>query len=245
MDYWKYEPVEMFDNCNICGKPFHLLIEPNAILLCTDKITIICLCGNAYEDEPAGRTVEPRCPECALKFAEKYPDTFIMPPKAREIAEAYVQERRDARLIPKVEAFLKQYPSAEFGPGHVVLSDYNWDSIDFCLTEIQKVRDGTCERYYASLDPDDAILADLDALETFLKELHKEIQTSHNTTHISIELTEDEVYYIRNGVSAAYGLDMYFKGARYENINEVLIKIKKALQEDIGNDCKREKSTHQ
>ena len=37
----------------------------------------------------------------------------------------------------KVESFLEKYPNAEFGPGHVVLSDYNWGSIDFCLDEIE------------------------------------------------------------------------------------------------------------
>ena len=57
-----------------------------------EKVTIICLCGNEYEDSSAGQTVEPRCPQCCLEFAEKYPDTFVMPPKARKIAEQYVKD---------------------------------------------------------------------------------------------------------------------------------------------------------
>ena len=52
--------------------------------------TILCLCDNEYEDDPAGMTIEPRCPQCALEFTEQYPDMFMMPPKAREIAEQYV-----------------------------------------------------------------------------------------------------------------------------------------------------------
>ena len=65
----------------------------------------------------------------------------------------------EKRLIQKVGAFLEKYPHAECGAAHVVLSDYNFDSIDFCLNEIATARlaDGSSE--------------ELDATEVFLNVL--------------------------------------------------------------------------
>jgi hypothetical protein len=44
--------------------------------------------------------------------------------------------------IKRIEAFLGANPQAEWGPGHVVLSDYNFQSIDFCLEECEKLITG-------------------------------------------------------------------------------------------------------
>ena len=37
----------------------------------------------------------------------------------------------EVKAIEKIEAFLEKYPLAEFGPGHIILSDYNLRESDF------------------------------------------------------------------------------------------------------------------
>ena len=80
-------------------------------------------------------------------------------------------------LIELVELHCKIYGYAEFGAGHVVLSDYNWDSIDFCLEEIQKCRDGKHEHFQDLYDdPEDLYGKDFNATEKlliYLKEIIK------------------------------------------------------------------------
>lgn len=40
-----------------------------------------------------------------------------------------------SEIIQRIDEFTEQYPDAEYGPAHIVLSDYNLtdDAIDFCL----------------------------------------------------------------------------------------------------------------
>lgn len=40
--------------------------------------------------------------------------------------------------LQRIEAFLERWPGAEWGPAHIVLSDYNLESdfIEFCLKAI-------------------------------------------------------------------------------------------------------------
>ena len=78
----------------------------------------------------------------------------------------------EKRRIQKVGAFLEKYPNAECGAAHVVLSDYNFDSIDFCLNEIATARlaGGSSE--------------ELDATEAFLnvlKDMMKEFVAKLNS----------------------------------------------------------------
>lgn len=76
------------------------------------------------------------------------------------------------------------YPFAEFGAGHIVLSDCNFDvrSIDFCLAEIQKYRDGKGGDLQAAYDdPEDTFGHDHDATEKFLeylKVLQKDVKNA-------------------------------------------------------------------
>lgn len=73
--------------------------------------------------------------------------------------------RKENAYEEKVRAFLEKYPMAEFGPGHIVLSDHNWDSIDWCLNQIREVREGVAD-YGDGITPEE-----LDATETFLNNL--------------------------------------------------------------------------
>lgn len=73
--------------------------------------------------------------------------------------------RREQEYIEKVREFREKYPWTEGGPGHVVLADYNWDCIDFCLNRINEVREGITHHEYG------ATPEELDATETFLNEL--------------------------------------------------------------------------
>ena len=71
-------------------------------------------------------------------------------------------------LCLEADAFVREYPDTAWGPGHVVLADYNWDCIDFCLTEIQKIREGEEHFYEKGISPEE-----LDATEKKLKELNE------------------------------------------------------------------------
>ena len=66
-------------------------------------------------------------------------------------------------LIELCRVFNKYYSDAEFGPGHLVLSDYNWDGINFCFNQINLLRQGKSETY------DETNLEGLDEVEAFLK----------------------------------------------------------------------------
>ena len=74
-------------------------------------------------------------------------------------------------LIEFTDTFNKFYPVAGFGPGHLVLDDDNWDSINFCLNEIKLLREGKSETYDKKYmdDPDDEMYKELDEVEAFLK----------------------------------------------------------------------------
>ena len=74
-------------------------------------------------------------------------------------------------LTELTDAFNKYYPVARFGPGHVVLDDNNWDSINFCLNEINLLREGKSDIYEKKYmdDPDDEMYKELDEVEAFLK----------------------------------------------------------------------------
>ena len=37
---------------------------------------------------------------------------------------------------------MEEHEGIGFGPGHVVIMDYNWDCCDFCLDEISKAKNG-------------------------------------------------------------------------------------------------------
>ena len=72
-------------------------------------------------------------------------------------------------LIELVKKHCQIFGDAAFGAGHVVLADYNWGSIDFCLNEIKKYREGKggdMQVYYD--DPADMFGFDHDATEQFL-----------------------------------------------------------------------------
>ena len=45
-------------------------------------------------------------------------------------------------LVCEAEQLMDEHEGIGFGPGHVVIMDYNWNCCDFCLDEIKKVRDG-------------------------------------------------------------------------------------------------------
>jgi hypothetical protein len=42
-------------------------------------------------------------------------------------------------VTERIERFLNDWPSAEFGPGHIVFGDYNLEThhIDYCLKETE------------------------------------------------------------------------------------------------------------
>lgn len=42
-------------------------------------------------------------------------------------------------MLKKVDRFLEQYPNAEYGPAHVVLSDYNFEDewLNSCMTGLE------------------------------------------------------------------------------------------------------------
>ena len=45
-------------------------------------------------------------------------------------------------LVNKANDLMEEHKGIGFGPGHVVIMDYNWNCCDFCLDEIEKVRNG-------------------------------------------------------------------------------------------------------
>lgn len=77
--------------------------------------------------------------------------------------------------IAKIDRFLYEWPNAEFGPGHIVLSDANLDDecLDMCIQALDALLDGGPwpehfgEPHWWS-DNDRAQLA---ATRTFLREL--------------------------------------------------------------------------
>ena len=85
----------------------------------------------------------------------------------------------DEHVAIKVEAFLEKYPSAEFGPGHVVLSDHNWDCIDYCLSEISKYEQG--EGYLSDLPKDDGLVCHNDEVKVFLRDLKEIVNVEQRT----------------------------------------------------------------
>ena len=69
-------------------------------------------------------------------------------------------------LIEKIDAFRRKYPNTEYGPAHIVISDYNLDesAIDYCLDAIKEMRDET---------------SDVHELEAFLNELKRDIEETN------------------------------------------------------------------
>ena len=45
-------------------------------------------------------------------------------------------------LVCESVQLMDEHEGIGFGPGHVVIMDYNWNCCDFCLEEIEKVRNG-------------------------------------------------------------------------------------------------------
>ena len=69
-------------------------------------------------------------------------------------------------LVCEARALMDEHLNIGLGPGHVVIEDFNWNCCDFCLEEIQKVRNGE-EQLNGSqhgCSPEQ-----LDAAEKFLK----------------------------------------------------------------------------
>lgn len=89
-------------------------------------------------------------------------------------------------LVDLVEIHNNIYPDAEFGPGHVVLADYNWDSINWCLALIQSLRAGDADNKFQKWyhDPNDAYGDDVDATEAFFLYLKEIIDIEQTCDYI-------------------------------------------------------------
>lgn len=73
------------------------------------------------------------------------------------------ENREGVRLF--VDQFVFLWPLSDGGPAHIALADYNLldDNLDFCLTLINRLLDGTApqeqQEYYADLHPREELLA--------------------------------------------------------------------------------------
>ena len=82
-----------------------------------------------------------------------------------------------ADVMKACEDFNVVWPDAEFGPGHITLSDFNVDnvSIEFCLKEIIKARAGEYNDHETV--PSDEELDDVEKFLRCLLETPEEIRT--------------------------------------------------------------------
>lgn len=98
-------------------------------------------------------------------------DYTVVLPMANVVSSKNSEEEFVEKLLTELcYTFNQFYPVARFGPGHLVLDDYNWDSINFCLNEIKLLREGKSDIYEKKYmdDPDDEMYKELDEVEAFL-----------------------------------------------------------------------------
>lgn len=76
--------------------------------------------------------------------------------------------------IEKIHAFLKQWPEAEYGPAHIILSDYNLEDhwFDVIFAKIDEAK-ATLEASLRSEYVYSVSAYELNATERFLRELRE------------------------------------------------------------------------
>ena len=112
----------------------------------------------------------------AAQFLRAYDDRYVSDPNRNPILE-------------KIDKFCYEHPGAEYGPAHIVLSDYNLD--DYCIGYCQGLIQGTCpatlvDGKYIHPDPT------MEATSRFLSELLQIDEEERNRAQHGDDEDEDE-----------------------------------------------------